>query len=678
MAVMPSPPHDRKRNVPEMFSDIIMKLLAKNAEGRYHSAFGLKHDLKRCLHQFEQSGTIEKFTPGSLDIPTTLQIPEKLYGRERELAELISAFSQTAQGQTEVIMVSGLPGIGKSVLTNELHKPTVEHRGYFASGKFDQFKPDVPYSAFQQAFKELICHILCEKTERINEWRAQFIAALGPNGQIIVDLIPELELVIGKQMPVESLPPIQSQNRFKMVFSEFVKVFISRKHPLVLFLDDMQWADLATLKLVETLVVNPEMKSFLFIGAYRNNEVTSSHPLMLALNEIGKAGVMVREVPLKALPVKGIAELIADTLACRPADAEPLAEVVMDKTHGNPFFINQFLRSLYQKQMILYDTQKNVWTWDIMKIKEAEITSNVVEFMCSRIQQLSSSARNTLTVAACIGNTFDQEFLAQISEASVAETAGAIKESQMEGLLVPVSGKYKYVDEYKELHTPLPPSGSVRLEYMFLHDRIQQAAYSLIPEDHKQKIHFKVGSAFLEQEHGRKREDRLFDIVQHLNLGAEQMTSQSERNGLAELNLQACRKAKAASAYDTAWQFAEKGIALIGMNRWSDNYTLCCDLSMEKAECDYLVGNTDSAETLLAEVLEKVRTYDEKAQVYDLKTVICALHGKLIESVQAGLSGLGLLDVHVLERPGKAQVALEFGKANFFVLKGLILRCNMG
>ena len=469
LAVTPKPPAELDSGIPVPLSDIVMKLLAKNAEERYRSAFGLKHDLEKCLDQYT-AGTVERFVLGARDVPITLRIPEKLYGREEETTGLMNAFSQAAQGRSGIIMVKGPPGIGKSVLINELYKPVIEQNGYFASGKFDQFKRDVPYSALRQAFGGITRQLLSERAGNISDWKAKLHYALGPNGRIIVDLIPEMELIIGKQPPVETLPPTQSRNRFNMVFTGFIRVFARREHPLVLFLDDIQWADRGTLKLMELLATAPDMNSLLLIGAYRDTEVDSAHPLILMLDEISRTGFTVNEIPLSPLPVNGIVELITDMLVCERSDAETLAGVIMKKTHGNPFFINQFMRDLYQKEILRFDTEKYSWVWDISTIETADITTNVVEFMCGKIKELSATAQNALTIASCIGSRFDLGLLAEVNERTVSDTAEVLGESQQEGLLAPIGVSYKYSDAYADEE----PSAETGITYMFLHDRIQQ------------------------------------------------------------------------------------------------------------------------------------------------------------------------------------------------------------
>lgn len=669
MAVPPRPPRKLDNSIPAALSNLIMKLLAKNAENRYRSAFGIVQDLKECVKQLKSRGEIQDFVLGKMDIPTFLQIPENLYGREKELALLISAFTRAARGGTEMMLVRGSPGVGKSVLVNELQKPVIEQRGYFTVGKFDQFKRNVPYSALRQAFKDICRQLLCERTEMIADWQEKIRAALGPNGRIIVELIPEMELIIGAQPPVEILPPTQSQNRFNMVFIEFVKVFARREHPLVLFLDDVQWANWATLKLVEQLVAAPDLNYLLLIMAFRDSEIGPGHPLQLTLDDILSAGTVVNEITLPPLPESAVAELIYDTLVCTRSDAEILAETVMTKTHGNPFFVNQFLRDLYQRQIIRFDPETRSWTWDAAAIRKAKITDNVVEFMCEKIRRLSPAALETLTISSCLGSKFDLGLLAQVGKTSAAAAAAALQESQHEGLLISIDASYKYVETLPEDHFQDRTAPETMITYMFQHDRIRQAAYSLISEDRKMELNRLVGRILLQGTPAAEKGEKLFEIVQHLNPGSDRITSRTEKIELAGLNLAACKKAKGANAYDTALQFAVKGIDLLGKNAWQDDYQLHHDLLMERAECEYLTGNFDQAEAVLASLLENVRSNEEKARIYNSKAIIYAHLGKPMETILAGLGGLYLLGMDLPENPGKLNIFLEFGKA-FLRLRG--------
>ncbi|MEM7184266.1 MAG: AAA family ATPase, partial [Spirochaetota bacterium] len=407
IAKVPTPPHEIDSKIPLPISQIIMKLMAKRAEERYQSTFGLKVDLQQCLDQLMQTGSIEKLEVGQQDISDKFQIPQKLYGREQEIQDLLQAFDRVSQGETEMMLVAGYSGIGKSVVVHEVHKPIVAKNGFFLSGKFDQFKRNIPYSSLIQAFQGLVQQLLTETEEQIAFWKEKILKAVGSNGQVIIEMIPELELIIGEQPPVAELPPTESRNRFNLLFQHFVATFGSAKHPMVLFLDDLQWADPPSLKLIELFLTDPDEKYILIIGAYRDNEVDAAHPLMAMLEDIQTAGVEVRTLTLPPLELKYVNQLISDTLKCDPSESKSLAELSYQKTEGNPFFLNQFLQSVYEAGLIEFDSSKGAWTWDVKKIQVQGITDNVVDLMAEKIKKHSQSTQEVLQLAASIGNRFD-------------------------------------------------------------------------------------------------------------------------------------------------------------------------------------------------------------------------------------------------------------------------------
>src|SRR5467141_494205 len=336
IARKPVPPSERLETVPVVVSALILKLLAKTAEERYQTAAGLERDLRRCLAAWEAQHRIDAFPLGQQDTPDRLLIPQKLYGREREIDTLLAAFDRViAKGTTELVLLSGYSGIGKSSVVNELHKALVPPRGLFASGKFDQYKRDIPYATLGQAFQSLVRSLLSQSEAELGRWRDSLSDALGPNGQLIVNLVPELELVIGKQPPVADLPPQDAQNRFQMVFRRFLGVFARKEHPLALFLDDLQWLDTATLDLLEHLVEHPEVRHLMLIGAYRNNEVSPAHPLARMLARLREAGGRVREILLASLMPDDVERLLADALHTERGRVQPLAGLVFEKTAGN-------------------------------------------------------------------------------------------------------------------------------------------------------------------------------------------------------------------------------------------------------------------------------------------------------------------------------------------------------
>ena len=437
IAKIPVPPHEQDQKIPPAVSDIVMKLLSKTAEDRYQSAFGLQVDLQFCLNQLVYQGNISQYSIGEQDVSGQFQIPQKLYGREGEIHTLMRTFERVSQGKMEMMLVYGYSGIGKSSLVHEIHKPVIRQRGFFISGKFDQFQRNMPYNAIIQSFQELIQQLLSESNHKLALWKKKLLEVLGANGQVIIDVVPEVELIIGKQPPIIQLGPAESQNRFNLVFQQFIGVFAQPEHPLVLFLDDLQWADSASLRFIQLLITSAEIKYLLLMGAYRNNEVSPSHPLILTLSEIKKTGTTVNAIEVKPLELTDINQLIADTLSSEIERTKSLAELCLQKTLGNPFFLNQLLKSLYSEALLCFDSICGCWQWDIEQIQSIGITDNVVDLMVSKIQKLAAQSQDILKLAACIGNRFDLEVLAIISEKLPSAVAADLWEALKEGLIRP-------------------------------------------------------------------------------------------------------------------------------------------------------------------------------------------------------------------------------------------------
>ncbi len=440
IARIPGPPHELNPGIPEKISEIVLKLMAKTAEDRYQSAFGLKADLQKCLDQLNSTGAVRDFEIGQGDFSGIFQIPEKLYGREQETETLVQAFERASSGTTELMLVTGYPGVGKSAIVNEVHKPITEKRGYFISGKFDQYQRDIPYYAFIQAFKEFVSMVLAEKEKELAAWKEKILKAVGNIGKVLTDVIPNLELVIGNQPDIPELAPAETRNRFNYVFENFVKAVSQEEHPVVLVLDDLQWADSASLNLLRVLMGDHENQHLLFIGAYRDNEVSPSHPLMMALEEMKKESAVVSTITLQNLCFENVSNLISDALQY-PGSVQELAALVCEKTQGNAFFVHQFLKSLYEENLLRFEHPPSVenkggWQWDISEIKKTGITDNVVELMAAKIRKLPAGTQEVLKLAACIGNRFDFETLALISEKSQTETSACLMEAMADGLII--------------------------------------------------------------------------------------------------------------------------------------------------------------------------------------------------------------------------------------------------
>jgi len=573
----------------------------------------------------------------------------------------------------EIILVSGYSGIGKSCLVNEVQKPIVQQRGYFISGKFDQFKRNIPYASLIQAFQSLIRQLLTESAASIQTWKQKLLAALGSNGKVVTDVIPEVELIIGKQPEVPQLGPTESQNRFNLVFKQFISVFTAKKHPLVVFLDDLQWADSASLKLIELLVTDSDSQYLLLIGAYRDNEVSASHPLIQTIENIQKTRVQLPEIvsnivlnPLDLIHVK---QLISETLESQISEKiKLLAELLFNKTQGNPFFLNQLIRTLYQEKLLVYDFPSSRWQWDIGHIQAIGITDcNVVELIARNIRKLSAAAQSALKLAACIGNRFNLEVLAIVSEKSQKETALSLWDALQAGLILPLSNDYKIPLVFEGSETGLSGLQDVKVGYKFLHDRVQQAAYSLIPDEAKQATHLKIGQLLLENTPVSEIEENVFDIVNQLNFGVELLTEKSKKDELAKLNLMAGKKAKASNAYEAAVRYLNVGLELINSpqsavsigSSWQTDYDLTLNLHVEAAEAEYLNTNFGRSQELADIVLQHATNRLDQVKVYELQIQSYMSQNQMIEAIDTGLKALEILGFFLSEIPPKGLTGIK-------------------
>ncbi|MCJ8280669.1 MAG: AAA family ATPase, partial [Rivularia sp. ALOHA_DT_140] len=626
-----------------------MKLMAKNAEDRYQSILGLKHDLETCLYQLKETGKIESFEIAQKDICDRFIIPDKLYGRENEVEQLLAAFDRVSSGSSEMMLVAGFSGIGKTAVVNEVHKPIVKQRGYFIKGKFDQFNRNVPLDAFVQAFRDLIKQLITENDTQIKQWKSKILTALGEDGQVIIDVIPELEKIIGTQPAATELSGNAAQNRFNLLFQKFVHVFTTKECPLVMFLDDLQWADSASLNLIKLLMCDANQGYLLLIGAYRDNEVFPAHPLMMTLNEISKDNAIINTITLQPLSLNSLNKLVVDTLNCTADIGLPLTQLIYQKTKGNPFFSTQFLKALYGDGLIDFDFNSGHWQCDITKVRETALTDDVVEFMALQLQKLPESTQNILKLAACIGNKFDLKTLAIACEQSKNQTAADLWKALQEGFIVPQSDIYKFFVNSENQH--VVSQNSQVVNYKFLHDRVQQAAYYLIPEDQKQITHYHIGQLLLQQISPETREERIFELVNQLNYGIVLIDKQIEKYELAQLNLIACRKAKSATAYQAGREYANIGLRFLGENAWEYQYEITLDFHNLAAELASLCGDFEGMEQLIEQVIARTHTLLEQVNVYRIRILSKVSQNKLIEAITIAQEVLKKFGVTFPEQP---------------------------
>jgi predicted ATPase/signal transduction histidine kinase len=638
IARQPVPPDARAVETPGVLSAIVMKLLAKTAEERYQSAAGLETDLRRCLADWESQGRVEPFPLGTRDASGRLLIPERLYGREREIETLLASFDRVvAGGISELVLVSGYSGIGKSSVVNELHKVLVSPRGLFASGKFDQYKRDIPYATLAQAFQMLVRSLLSQSEVRLGRWRDSFSEALGSNGQLIVNLVPELELIIGKQPAVPDLPPQEAKNRFQLVFRRFLGVFARKEHPLALFLDDLQWLDSATLDLLEHLVTHSEVRHLLLVGAYRDNEVAPSHPLLRTLQAIRETGARVHEIVLAPLGLDDIGRLIADTLHCEPEHARPLAQLVQEKTGGNPFFAIQFLTALAEEGLLEFDSIAGIWAWDINRIRAKNYTDNVVDLMVQKLKRLSIGTQDALKHLACLGNMAEAATLSMVYQQKEEAIHAALWEAIHAGLIIHRDNNYK-----------------------FLHDRIQQAAYSLLHEERRAAVHLGIGRKLLANLTAEELTEQLFEVANQFYRGATLIVDRDEKKQVATINLRAGRKAKASAAYVSARAYLASGMALVDEQDWSSQYELTFNLWLECGQCELLNGNFEKTEQLIAVLLQRTASKVDQAAVYDLNVRLHTVQGEYPQALDNALACLRLFGIDLPAHPSWEEVEAEF------------------
>jgi predicted ATPase/class 3 adenylate cyclase/tRNA A-37 threonylcarbamoyl transferase component Bud32 len=627
IAIQPKPLTDFNPNCPQVLEQIVLKLLQKNADKRYQSASGLHVDLNDCLDLYKKNNEISTFKIAQKDIYPGFRLSQKLYGRDLEIEKLISTFEKTAKGETHLLMVTGYSGTGKSALVSEIYKPITSRKGYFVGGKFDQYQRAIPYYAILKAFDALIHILLTENESKLERIKTDMLGVLGQEGKVLTDVMPSLEMIIGKQPPVAEVSGEDAQNRFKYVFQKWLSVLCTEQHPIVLFIDDLQWADSSSLDLLETLMLKKD-NHFFCIGAYRDNEVSSAHPLSITLNDIREIGVRLDSIHLDNLSLNNLEELLQDSLLIDRKHVKSLAELVHQKTRGNAFFVVQFLKNLAEKSLLNFNFKQRQWEWDINEIKKQNITDNVVLFMADKIKELSEETQKIIKVAACLGNIFDIARLRTISNLDENKISKELESLLIEGLIVKLENSYK-----------------------FAHDRIQQAVYSLIQEEDRIALHYKIGQTLWKKSEGDELEGNIFEVVNHINWGIRLIDDLSKRLSIAKLNLRASEKAKLTSAFSESFSYIKSAIKLLPENSWKTHYDLRLKIYEEAAESAFLDGKFEEMHLYIDEILDNAKDLLSRVKPYEIRINAYKAENKLKEALNTGLDILKQLGERFPKKP---------------------------
>jgi histidine kinase len=640
-----------KLGIPPTLIAILLKLTDKIPDDRYQSVRGLMVDLKKCLQFVQNKTKIIDFQLGSEDLSLDFRIPEHLYGRNAEMTQLLSAYEQAAAGENVLMMIDGSSGIGKSALVHEIHKQNVKQKGYFIAGKFDQFKAKIPFYAFSKAFSELLRQIVSEPPAKMEAYKAALRKALGTNTSVLVDLIPSFEVMLGKQNPTAPLNPLEAQNRFFFTLRDFIKVFATKEHPLIIFLDDLQWCDDASLLFLKDLVTQKVPYLFL-IGAYRGNETPIGHPLLLTMDAL-QASKRMQTMVLNPLQEAHVQKMVADTLHAPEMETQLLGNIVFKNTAGNPFYVIEFLKNIHSEGFIKMDHRKGKWVYNLNKIAQLKVYENVVEMLSQKLKELPDSCRTELQMAACLGDTFELKSLAALLEKPAMEVSNHLWPAIKAEIIVPLSENYRFVSGNQDFG----------VAYKFQHDKIQQAVYESIDDATKTQFHYKIGKYLTKS--SENLDDKVIEIVMHLNQARNLIQSEAEATELAHWNAKAGHKAQTAIAYQAAMQYYKNGMSLLPSNHWKTQYDLAFDLNYGFAKNAYQIGEIVEAERCIDNFFSNITNKLDHVKILSLRLRQYSTLGKTEEGIQQGIKGLALLGVKLPEKPSAASVLKEVLEAKW-------------
>lgn len=648
IAVSPPDASELNPDIPKPLAKLVQKLMAKDPSERYQSAIGIQQDLEAVA-----KGNDETFLLGREDVYDTLNISQKLYGRQDEIKFLLSAYDRISQGAVEALMVRGYSGIGKTMLINEVHKPMIKHKGYFISGKCNQLQHNIPYTAITQALNQLMRLILSESDEQFEEFKSAIVDSLGGVAQVMIDLTPLLEQIIGPQPALEQLPAQETQNRMMIFFKRFMKVIATKEHPLVIFIDDLQWIDSGSLKLLEYIITDEDLSYILLIGAYRENEVSGHHPLQHFFNEMQEQEKTIHSLQLGPLKPTDFEALFRDSFNRNDASIKSLADLIYKHTGGNSFFCKQVVNTLYKERFIFFDYEKRQWSWNLEGIKALKISDNVVDLMLGKLDELPAETRYLLKYGACLGSSFTVEMLTLVTNQSLNEINKKLYPALQNELILLQRSGYKSTNSIREKNAPAPT-----IAYQFIHDRIQQAVVDSIPQDEKQKIHLSIARLLIKKEPEACLKELLFEVTDHFNK-AHALLDKNEKFDVVNLNLQAGLKALNANAYNSMSNYYAAGLVLTDDEWWNTHYDLMFNLNRGYAESLYLNGKVAESAERTEKLLQLAHNAFDKASIYRIQCLQHQMSGNLSMAVEEGLRALEVLGVNIPRYPSMSKVWLK-------------------
>jgi len=658
LAREPEAPDSLVPNLPPLLSRVIMNAMVKDENERYQSADRLLADLEH-IEQVISNPELSKLARPDIRSRDRLALPSKLIGRGPELDILNSEFENVAGGASRMVLISGPSGVGKTAIVNEIHKPILQRNGFFVSGKFDQYQRDTPYSAFGQAFDILCNYLLCEDEAVLVEWRRKILKATGEEAQRLIEITPRLERILGSQPAVEELQPQKAQERLRELFQKFVNLFSTHDHPLVLFIDDMQWADPGSLYLLEEIISDKRAGHLLMLLAYRDNEVDPLHPFAMMVEDCRTRGASIETLPITPLQPKDVQNYVEEMVQRSDPETAELGLLVERKTAGNAFFVGQFIMALANSQLLAFDYEQSQWTWSFEEINRRNVSSNVVDLMTDRFQALEVRRKTVLQFAACLGARFELRTIAQMLKTDERTIFSDLRTSINEGLIFPINPGYKIYDlppnpEATGIASTIVPAWGIPDEkdqlassaaFKFAHDRIQEGAYASIQEAERIKAHAQIAWHLLQDEASGALEDRVFDIVGHFEKSHILLSRYAERINVARLCLLAAKKAVRTSAFEAALSYVAFATGrLLNENSWSAEYELCWELHYYKAYCEYTTVQFADSETTLEICQRRSQTEDHKVTIAALISRLLFqmnLHHKGIENTRRALAELG-------------------------------------